>query len=998
MIDSEVLLRGYFRENKLIESSIESFNYFMERELQKIIEENKIIEPTIIPPDVEEFKIRFDRVWAEKPQIIEADGSKRPVYPIEARLRKITYASPMFIEVSAHVNGVQRETFVTQIGSIPIMLKSKFCHLNGLNWEELIEKGEDPDDPGGYFIINGSERVIISMEDLAPNRFLVDRNTTGGVEYTGKIFSESGSYKIPHMLEKGKDGIYYLSFTRVKKVPLAVVIKALGLTKDEDILKAISEKERFDEIVPNLYEFNSIKSSDDAVDYMAKRLSIMQTKEQRIERIAEIINKFLLPHIGNDKKDKMAKAYNLCKMLKKYILVERGQLKPDDKDHYMNKKLKLSGDLLADLIRINLRILIDDMLYTFQRIVKRGKFPSIRLIIREKLLTSRIYSSMATGNWVGVRKGVSQRIQRLNFLETVSHLQRVVSPLSSTQENFKARELHATHLGRLCLSKDTHILLADNHSTRTLEQLQNCWQHHKIMTFDTDKTNLKDSAIINYFCSNPKLMNKKVYKISAESGRTIIATSDHPFYTPNGWKDAGKLDENDLVAVYPTLDPLKTPNPPNIEKGITLINDGDIKKSYPNRYKHYIKELKNRDLLPFTTNNYYAEIIARLQGHLMTDGHCSKHNLEFYCGSEEDANGVAKDIRSLGFEPSKIDKKVGKFISRDGRTTINITYRLTKGGALHSLLVLLGTPIGRKTETEFDIPQWLFKTELSVKREFLAAYLGGDGNKPRCIVDKTNKSGKIQIDNLFFHKNEKLRRGAEQYAQELIKLFKELEVSVKRIRIEKAYTRKDGSKTIKVILMFNKSNKNYKNLLQKIGYRYCIRKNKEAMLIGEWLRLHEEKLNDKIKLKKRIRQLYHLGMAPKTISKKVDVSYRMINSWLYERKYDKTSISRSGLLPYDQWLKKAINGLGNTPLVWQRVVSKQAIELDDVRDLTTKEDAHTIIANGFITHNCPVETPEGTNIGLRKNFAMLCRVSGHYENEKDIVKRSEQIGLLSVKL
>ncbi|MEK6920451.1 MAG: DNA-directed RNA polymerase subunit B'', partial [Nanoarchaeota archaeon] len=122
----------------------------------------------------------------------------------------------------------------------------------------------------------------------------------------------------------------------------------------------------------------------------------------------------------------------------------------DDKDHYMNKRVKMSGDLLADLFQVNLKVLIGDLLYNFQRIVKRGKFPSIKVVIREKLLTSRIYSSMATGSWVGGRMGVSQRIQRINFLETLSHLQRVISPLSASQENFEARELHPTHLGRLC--------------------------------------------------------------------------------------------------------------------------------------------------------------------------------------------------------------------------------------------------------------------------------------------------------------------------------------------------------------------------------------------------------------------------------------------------------------------------------------------------------------------------------------------------------------------
>jgi DNA-directed RNA polymerase beta subunit len=200
----------------------------------------------------------------------------------------------------------------------------------------------------------------------------------------------------------------------------------------------------------NLYEFVDIKNVDDALDQVAKRVGITQSKEIRVMRMGEILDKYLFPHIGMSPDKRMAKALNLCKMVKRFILVENGELKGDDKDHYMNKRMKSSGDLLADLFRVNLKVLIGDLLYNFQRIVKRGKFPTIKVIIRDKLLTSRIYSSMATGNWVGGRKGISQRMDRLNFLATMSHLQRVVSPLSASQENFEARELHSTHLGRLC--------------------------------------------------------------------------------------------------------------------------------------------------------------------------------------------------------------------------------------------------------------------------------------------------------------------------------------------------------------------------------------------------------------------------------------------------------------------------------------------------------------------------------------------------------------------
>jgi len=447
---SKLLIQKYFEEQSFVNSDIGSFNNFVDNELKNIIEENKEIVPTIIPHNIDDFRIKLDKIWLTKPEITEADGSKRAIYPVEARLRKITYSAPCFIEVSAHINGVQRETITTQIGNIPIMLKSNWCHLNKLNREELIQHGEDPDEPGGYFIINGTEKVLITVEDLASNRLSIEENSTGPSAFIGKLFSEYGSFKIPHTLEKMKDGIFYLTFTRVKRIPVIVVIKALGMLKDEEITKFISSEKQYDEMLINLIESASIKTEEEALDYMAKKIGITQAKDVRIERMKEVLDKYLLPHLGIKKEDRIFKAYNLCKMLRKYIRASNGEIRLDDKDHYRNKRLKLSGDLLADLLRLNLKVLIGDLLYNFQRIVKRGKFPSIKVLIRDKLLTQRIYSSMATGSWVGGRKGISQRIQRLNYLETLSHLQRVVSPLSTSQENFEARQLHATHLGRLC--------------------------------------------------------------------------------------------------------------------------------------------------------------------------------------------------------------------------------------------------------------------------------------------------------------------------------------------------------------------------------------------------------------------------------------------------------------------------------------------------------------------------------------------------------------------
>jgi len=105
---SKILLEKYFEENSFIAPDIRSFNNFIEVELQRIIEENRVIEPTIIPSNVEEYKILLDKISITKPEITEADGSKRIIYPMEARLRKLSYSAPVFIEISSHINGAQR--------------------------------------------------------------------------------------------------------------------------------------------------------------------------------------------------------------------------------------------------------------------------------------------------------------------------------------------------------------------------------------------------------------------------------------------------------------------------------------------------------------------------------------------------------------------------------------------------------------------------------------------------------------------------------------------------------------------------------------------------------------------------------------------------------------------------------------------------------------------------------------------------------------------------
>ena len=444
------IIKSHFNERGFFGANIKSFDNFIDVELQKIVEEIGEIRPTIVPDGVEDFVIKVNKIEIGEPQLIEADGSKRSIFPIEARLRKLTYSAPLFLEVSAHVDGLQIENFTTQIGKMPIMVGSKHCNLNKLNRDEKIESGEDPDDHGGYFILNGNERVLVMVEDLASNRVFVEKASIGPSSYILRVFSEGGALRIPHSIEQMKEGVIFLSFTRLKRIPILAVIKALGLTSDQDIAAMINTEKDYEDVFINMYKVIELKSQDDALEFIGKQMGITQAREIKIERAVEFLDRYLLPHLGKDKDSRIIKAYNLCKLIRKFLMVSKEGYSETDKDHYLNKRLKLPGDLLGDLFRVNMRVLVNDMLYNFQRLVKRGKFNSIKIIIRDKLLTGRINSSMATGSWPGGRQGVSQNIDRTNFLGTMSHLGRVVSLLSSSQENFEARALHGTHWGKLC--------------------------------------------------------------------------------------------------------------------------------------------------------------------------------------------------------------------------------------------------------------------------------------------------------------------------------------------------------------------------------------------------------------------------------------------------------------------------------------------------------------------------------------------------------------------
>ncbi len=442
MENNHILVKNYLENHSLVESNIRSFNDFIENKMQKIIQELSDSIPT------EDFEIKLGKIVVEKPNIIESDGSKKLITPAEARLRNLTYSAPIKLDMTINYAG-QAESATVDLGRIPIMVKSRVCNLDGLSAEELIENYVDPRDTGGYFLINGNERIMIMAEDLASNQTFIEFQSIKKILML-RLFSQRGSYKIPMALVENTEGILELNFSRFRDIPAIILLKALGLESDAEISKLIGKET--DSLIVNFYEFASISNQNDALMWIAEKNSLQGTTKEILERVSQRIDAYFLPHIGLDEKARIEKAKTLCKFVKQYYVAkESPKTSLTDKDHYGNKRIRLSGDLLSDLFRVNMNILLREIQHSLQKTVKRRKFYSIKTLAKSTLFSHRVESAIATGSWIGERTGVTQNMDKNNSFAMMSQLQRVTSNLSSeTGENFAARTVHPTHYGRFC--------------------------------------------------------------------------------------------------------------------------------------------------------------------------------------------------------------------------------------------------------------------------------------------------------------------------------------------------------------------------------------------------------------------------------------------------------------------------------------------------------------------------------------------------------------------
>lgn len=446
-----IMLESYLSSNSLVQHQIESFNRFLDSGMQNVVNRQNLIEPSI-----EDFALRLGKIRLDKASVIEADGSRRPIMPNETRLRNLTYAAPIFIEVVPIIRGIEKSASFGEVfvGELPIMVKSNLCYTKTVAKQQLVEAGEDPDDPGGYFIMKGVERVLVGLEDIAANRIITTK-ANEGEKTTSVVFSTAPGFRARCVVTRNQSGIFAIDFpTTTKGINFILMLRALGMTQKDMLEYAEDMLALKNDIMLNL-ELTEMKemSPSDALIELGKLAAPGQAKEYQQKRAETQIDNYLLPHIGEAAESRYEKAKYLIHMARKATIIANKMAKEDDKDHYANKRVKFAGELMEELFAYAFRFFTKEVKYQIERTSARGRKLSIQSIINPDTISERIAYAMGTGTWVAGQTGVSQVLDRTNIISTYTHLRRVKSPLAKKHPHFRARDVHGTQWGKICPSE-----------------------------------------------------------------------------------------------------------------------------------------------------------------------------------------------------------------------------------------------------------------------------------------------------------------------------------------------------------------------------------------------------------------------------------------------------------------------------------------------------------------------------------------------------------------
>jgi len=486
------LIKSFFNQTKiLVRHQIESYDDFIDNIIPNIFEQffPLVIESKDNTNIINSIKLSVDNIIIGDAYCIENNGCSNILTPQIARLRNYSYCCSLYIDITSSVTIKENGNLITLpdkviknvlFGKIPLMVNSKYCMSN---------KSINNDckyDIGGYMIINGNEKVIISQERISNNTIQVFQTKRNNIKYSHvaevrscheKIFNipKLISIKITNKVDKFDNEIK-ITIPNIKyDIPVIILFRLYGCLTDKEILYHIIDNTSKDiddvmiKVLLKSFEASSnIRTEADAYKYMYQHISknfVNISEDKKYNYIKNNILKNVLPHLNTTKQ----KLLFLGKMINKLIKCNLNLLELDDRDSYFHKRVDTPGILMGSLTYLCINKIVNDIKIFINKEMVSGLYNindnqnldnivndmNISKIIKSSYIETCLKSALATGSWGiktgnGDKAGVSQVLNRLTYSSCLSHLRRIATTADITGKLIPPRKLHATSWGYIC--------------------------------------------------------------------------------------------------------------------------------------------------------------------------------------------------------------------------------------------------------------------------------------------------------------------------------------------------------------------------------------------------------------------------------------------------------------------------------------------------------------------------------------------------------------------
>nr|AJA90767.1 DNA-directed RNA polymerase IV second largest subunit [Ephedra trifurca] len=501
--------KAFFDEWGLLSHQLNSFNDFISHGLQRLFDSLGDIE---IEPDYNPKNKGSDGNWrrgiitlgevtVEKPSYTDKDGNRVDLKPSEARLRNMTYSSPVYVDAKIktylndspkvdskskastsflskggkYSNNILDQSKRILIGRIPVMVKSKLCHLYGLGPEQLLKERDCYFDLGGYFIIKGHEKVFIAQEERCNTRIWVQNKPVWMAVYTPsndrylrkwdkvivklnediKAKRKAKDNEPSYTSEKDEIVVSFFFIT----VPVVLLFYALGISSDLEMVQMIGcsheDREICEFILSSIYkaesELTDFRSREDVLKYIDDKLK--NAKYPSPLSVEEVLDAHLFPLIKGQREKAMLLGYMVNCLLSSYL----GRRQVENKDDYRNKRLELAGELLGRQMQVLLRFLRKKILKAIQKDLSGQKdLKSMECYIDSSVITNGLARAFSTGTWphptsyAAKCTGVVASMKQVNPLQVLSEMRRLRLWVQYAAKLGDARYPNPSYWGRVC--------------------------------------------------------------------------------------------------------------------------------------------------------------------------------------------------------------------------------------------------------------------------------------------------------------------------------------------------------------------------------------------------------------------------------------------------------------------------------------------------------------------------------------------------------------------